>query len=424
MLIFGLILCLVLFITGAPIFVALGLGSTIALIYAAGLPMVEIAHVLFQSINSFTLLAAPLFILAGDLMIHGASAKALTDFMGSLVKHLRGGLLAATVASCAFFAALSGSATATIVAIGTIMIPEMQKNGYDQRISTGVVAVSGTLGNLIPPSIVFITYAVLAGVPTAKCFAAGMMPGVLTAAMLIGTGIFICRRKQFILPPASSWGERKSSFVRAIPALIMPVIILGGIYCGIFTPTEAAGVACVYALFIGWVIYRESSVVDIWAALEQTARTTGMLYMLIASASLLNFVLTFVGIPQAINMFVVSLNLNSLSFLVIFSLVYVMLGFVMEPISLMFVAVPIMMPSCATLGINMVHFGVVVCISILVGMITPPMAIQLYITSKVSGVPPQEVIRGAIPFLITMCGALIIVILWPGLSLWLPSVIG
>ncbi|OPY82856.1 MAG: Sialic acid TRAP transporter permease protein SiaT [Smithella sp. PtaU1.Bin162] len=420
MLVVGLIIAFGFFIIGVPIAVSFGLGAALVLIYHNGLPFSSIASMMFGGLDHFTWVAVPLFIFAGNLMIRSNSAKALLDFVQAMLGHITGGIAASAVLACVFFAALTGSGAATIASIGTLMIPKMRETGYSDGFATGLVSVTGTLGNLIPPSLFFIIYGMLIEDSIAKLFLAGLLPGLLIALMLMITAFIICKYQKVGTLARENWKVRGKTFVYALPALSIPVLILGGIYAGIFTPTEAATIACVVAIVAGfW--YKGMSWESFKKASLDTLRVTSMLLFLICTATLLGKVLVLSGFPQTLTNIVVEWGLSPTSFVIGFSVVLLILGTFMEGTPMLYVTLPIVMPCAAALNVNLFHLGVVYCVAILIGQITPPVGIMLYVGSSIAKVPPEVVIRGAIPFLITMTIALVLICIFPGISLYLPS---
>ena len=420
MLTIGLVLAFGLFIIGVPIAVSFGLGAAIVLIFHNALPVSSISNMMYGNLDHFTWVAVPLFVFAGNLMVRSNSAKALLDFIQAVLGHITGGIAASAVIACVFFGALTGSGAATIAAIGTLMIPRMREMGYSDGFSTGLISVTGTLGNLIPPSLFFIIYGMLVEKSIASLFMAGVIPGMLAAALLTVTAVIICKVKHFkTLEPVNA-NARWKAFLYAIPALMIPVVILGGIYGGIFTPTEAATVACVIAILAGfW--YKGMTWEAFKVASYDTLRVTSMLLFLICTATLLGKVLVLTGFPQILTKLVVAWELKPLAFIIGVSIVLLIMGVFMEGTPLLYVTLPIIMPCAITLNISLIHLGVVYAVAILIGQITPPVGIMLYVGSSIAKTPADVVIRGAIPFLIAMVVTLILVCAFPGISLFLPS---
>jgi len=420
----GAILAIVLFAIGSPIFVAFSLGASFIGLYAYGLPIQSIASLATHSITSYTMLAIPLFVLMGDIFLRAGASESLINLIRALLGRLPGGLGIAMIIACAFFGALCGSANATIAAIGAIMIPAMLALEYDEGTATGALASAGSLGNLIPPSIFFILYGALEHVNIATLFMAGILPGIITACMLAFTFLLIARKKHFPTSPPSEGKVGRDTFIKALPSLIMPLIVLGGIYSGIFTPTEAASVACVYSLFLGFVIYRKLTLRTLWEGVIRSVMMIGNIYLIVMGAMLLGKVFALAGWPQAFAEWAVEAGLSPLTFLALAAFVMVTLGIFVEAIAMMFLTLPILFPAAIKLGISPIHFGVFVVLSMMVGQCTPPMASSIYVASIVTRVPAHSIARGITPFTITLIIALVIMILFPELSLWVPKLMG
>lgn len=424
MLAVGIIILAVLFSIGVPIYMAFSLGGLIILLFVVDFPLNQVSALFFSSMNSFVLLAGPLFILAGNIMVRGGLARPLVEFLQTLTARMPGGVAIATVFACTFIGALTGSTIATLAAVGLIMFPAMIGANYDRGYSGGILCASSNLGNLIPPSIAFILFGYLTDTSVAKLFMAGILPGLLLAALLSVTAMLIAKRRRFPLMPGVSWRERGRLFIKALPAIFMPVIILGGIYGGIFTPTEAAAVACVYGIFAGVFIYRQVTWKNFWVCLTDTSRMVGMILILIAGAMYLGKAFTLVGFPQAISQWVVSAGLGPTGFLFLFIAMYAALGCVMEGLALMFVTLPLIFPAAVALNINPMHLGVVFCVSVLMAGMTPPVSIFVYATAGMFKIPVEDVTLGVLPFLAVTFITLIILTLFPEISAWLPDTMG
>jgi C4-dicarboxylate transporter DctM subunit len=418
---FGIILCAVLFAIGAPIFTAFGLVGLILTLFYAGIPLSTIGAMLFDSVDVFVLLAVPLFVFAGNLMLYGKSSKYLIELFDSFIRQVPGGMAIVTVVACAFFAAISGSGTATVAAIGGVMLPIMVEKGYGEGLRTGVLAVSGTLGNLIPPSIFFVVYGLISETSIGELFMAGFLPGILCAALIGVIAAFISKRGGYTSQPAASWKERKDAIVKAIPAILMPLIVLGGIYGGVFTPTEAAAVSCIYGAFIGFFVYRGLSLANLMTAARGTVQVTCMLLLIAATAILLSKALIVAQFPQTLTNFVIEAKLGPMLYLGLFNILLIILGCFIEGTPMVFVCTPLLLPPALALGISPIHFGVLFCMDVLIGQITPPVGIVLYFTSGLATVPVQRVIRGALPFIGAMVVALCLVTFLPSIALFLPN---
>lgn len=411
----------VLFGTGMPLFIAFGLGGLIILLFTAGFPISQMAVMFFVSISSFILLAGSLFILAGNLMLHGGISEPLIDFLQSFTGRVPGGLAVAGVIACTFVGALTGVIPATLAAVGVVMFPAMIAAGYDRGFSGGLLCAASNLGHLIPPSIGFILFGFLTGESVGKLFISGIMPGLMVMAFLSVTAIIIARRKGFPSAPAVSWRERGSLFIKSLPGIFMPVIVLGGIYGGIFTPTEAAAVACIYCFVVGMFLKRRAMWKSMWASLTETVRVVSFILVLIAGAMLLGKCFILVGFPQAITSWVIAFGLGPMGFLLLVTVLIILLGFIMDFAVIMFVVIPLILPCVTALDVNLLHLGVIFIVGSTVGVLTPPVAMHLYFTAGLFDIPVEEVFRGVLPFLITLTICLFITVFFPEISTWLPG---
>ena len=421
MLTFGIVAAAILFATGAPIYIGFALGSIIIIHLLIGIPLAQIAAMFFDAINSFVLLAGTLFVLAGNLMRYSGTSKALVDFLCSFIARIPGGVAVATIIACTFIGALTGSIIATLAAVGFIMFPAMLDVNYPRGYSGAVLCSSSTLGNLIPPSIIFILFGFLTQTSVGKLFMAGVIPGFLLAALLSIAAMVIAKKRQFPLMPGVTWNERGHLFIKALPGIFMPVIILGGIYGGIFTPTEAAAVACVYCILIGVFIYRKLNWKNFVASVNDTVQIAGMILFMIAGGMMFGKAFMLVGFPQAICNWVIGSGLGPTGFLLLLAAVFVGLGFLIEGMAMMFIAIPLFLPAAAALEISLIHLGVIFCISVLIAGITPPVSTFLYATSGMFDIKIGELLPEVIPFLIVMVIVLFIIVLFPGISVWLPE---
>ncbi|HPQ43237.1 MAG TPA: TRAP transporter large permease [Syntrophales bacterium] len=423
-LLIGVVITFALFLTGSPIFVALGIGSAFLTQFAFGMPPHTCAHMVVQGISSFTMLALPLFVYMGEIFLEGGAAKALFDVMKVTFGRIPGGLGIATVVAAGFFAAICGSAAASIATIGIIMIPQMLEENYDEGFAGSVVSVSGTLGNIIPPSMFFIIYGALVEQNVATLFAAGMLPGILTVGIMVVCAYIIGKRKGYILSAEISPHERRDIIKRSVPALIMPVIVLGSIYAGIATPTEAASVACVYSLIIGVFFYRGLNWQTFWNATKRAANTIGSVMIMVAGGILLGRMFVLAEFPQKILNLVMTASLSPLAFLLLASIVIIILGTFMECILMLFVCVPLFYASVMALGISPIHFGVVLVVGIMVGQNTPPMAESIFIASAVGNIPAAAITKSILPFVLCIALVFYLTIFFPELSLIIPRSLG
>ncbi|MGJ7539095.1 TRAP transporter large permease [Brevibacterium luteolum] len=410
---------LLLLASSAPIAVALGLASLIYFYYFTLIPMTQVSERLFNALNSFPLMAIPFFILAANIMSQGGISRRMTDFSASLVGHLRGGMAISTVIACIFFAAVSGSSPATVVAVGALMIPAMIRNGYPKEFSTGLVATSGSLGILIPPSIALIVFGIATEQNIGDLFLAGILPGLLAGIMLLGMVVLVAWKKGYGHAGQAfrlSNSDRWRAFRDAILALALPFLVLGGIYSGWFTPTEAAAVAVAYSLVVSLVIYREIKVSQLWSITLMTVKTSSMVMFIIANGILFTFVLASERIPGQISTAITEWQLQPWQFLILVNILLLFVGCVMETSSAILILAPILLPIAVEMGIDPIHFGIIVVMNLEIGMITPPLGLNLFVASGMSGMSVTGVAKAAIPSALVLLAALAIVTFVPFLS--------
>ncbi len=436
-----------LMLIGVPIAVALGTSSIVFLLVLSDTSLASIAQTLFQAMaGHYTLLAIPFFILASSFMSTGGVARRIIRFSIAIVGHLPGGLAIAGVFACMLFAALSGSSPATVVAIGSIVIVGMREVGYTKDFAAGVIAVAGTLGILIPPSIVMVVYASATDVSVGRMFLAGVIPGLLAGFMLMLTIYIIARVRNLPKGEWQGWGEVRRSGLEAGWGLFLIVIILGGIYGGVFTPTEAAAVAAVYAFFIASFVYRDMGPLHVkgdgqnvslmsrpWVlitaffhkdtrdTLFEAGKLTVTLMFIIANALILKHVLTDEQIPQQISAAMLDAGFGPVVFLIIVNIILLIGGQFMEPSGLLVIVAPLVFPIAIELGIDPIHLGIIMVVNMEIGMITPPVGLNLFVTSGVANMPMMNVVRAALPFLAVLFVFLIMVTYIPAISTWLPT---
>jgi C4-dicarboxylate transporter DctM subunit len=406
--------------TGMPISIALGLTVLTFIFGFTNVPLQSVALKLFTGLESFEIMAIPFFILAGNFLTHGGVAKRMINFASSLVGHWYGGLGLAAVLACALFAALSGSSPACVVAIGSILMPAMVKAGFPPRFGAGVITTSGALGILIPPSIAMVMYSVSTNTSLGAMFIAGVIPGIALASMLGATTWYRARKNNYPRQPRASWGERWAAFRKSVWGLLLIVVVMGGIYSGLFTPTEAAAMAAVYAFFIAVFVYKDLTLRDVPRVLLQSANMSAMLLYIITNAILFSFVLTNEQIPQHLADWLVGMGLGWVGFLLVVNILLLLAGNVMEPSSIILIMAPILFPVAVKLGIDPVHFGILIIVNMEVGMCHPPVGLNLYVASGITKMGITELTVAVWPWLLTMLTFLVIVTYWPGLSLWLP----
>ncbi|MBP6117189.1 MAG: TRAP transporter large permease [Neisseriaceae bacterium] len=417
---------MILFALSLPIAISLGLASAVALI-SEDMPLSVLAQNIFESLDSFTLMAIPFFILAGNLMQTGGIASRLIGLANALIGWFRGGLGSVAVLTSMFFATLSGSSSATTAAIGSSLIPEMTKKKYPKPFATAIAAASGELGAIIPPSVPMIVYGLVANVSVGTLFLAGILPGLFIGLSLIITVIVIARLKKFDEVEVLSVGEWAHNLGVAVKrsffAVLMPVIILGGIYLGWFTPTEAAVVAVFYSLFIGLFVYRELR----WAALPQiltrSALSTAIILLIVGFASVFSYILTMEQVPHKLSQWVIGFSDNPLVFIIMVNIFLLIVGMFIETLAAIIILGPILAPVAMIYGIDPLHFGMIMIVNLAIGMVTPPVGVNLFVACEIAGLRIDQLIRPILIFLSVLIVDLLIISYWAPLSTWLPSII-
>ena len=411
-----------LLITGTPISIALGMTVMTFLVFFSSFDMTTvniISQRLFTGLESFAIMAVPFFVLAGTFLTDGGVAKRIINFAVTLVGWMPGGLAMASIVACAFFATLSGSSPATVMAIGSLMLPAMVQQGYPKGFSTGLIACSGSLGILIPPSIVMIVFAVATSESAGKLFVAGVIPGILLALVLMGVTFIYAKKHNFPTLPRASFKEVLKSFNDAFWGLMLVVIVMGGIYGGVFTPTEAAAVSAVYAFICATFIYRTLPFRDIGKVLLHAANTSSMLLYIITNAILFNFLLTSEQIPQGLAAWVIAQDLEAWQFLLFVNVTLLLAGQFMEPSSIVLILAPLFLPIAVALGIDPIHLGIIMVVNMEIGMITPPVGLNLYVASHLSHMGLTEVSKAALPFVGVMLVYLMLITYVPEISMFL-----
>ncbi|MGQ0672615.1 MAG: TRAP transporter large permease [Hyphomicrobium sp.] len=436
LLIFALLIALML--TGMAVSIALGLTVLVVLFAITDVPLDSVALKLFTGIEKFEIMAVPFFILAGNFLTHGGVAKRIVRFATALVGHWPGGLGLAAVFACAIFAAISGSSPATVVAIGSVMMPAMLAQGFPRSFGAGTIASAGALGILIPPSIVMVLYSVgttgmvvtgpagekVSAASVGALFMAGVVPGILLALLLGVTTWVQAWRGGYPRQPRATWRETWNAFRACFWGLLLIALVLGGIYKGAFTPTEAAAMSAVYAFVIAVFVYKDLAWNDVPRVLTASANMSAMLLYIITNAVLFSFLLTHEQIPQGIAAWLVEQGFGPVTFLLVVNVLLLVAGAVMEPASVMLILAPILFPVAAKLGIDPVHFGIILVVNMEIGMITPPVGLNLYVASGISRLGLTDMSKAVSPWLLTMLGFLMLVTFWPALSLWLPRWLG
>lgn len=406
---------------GVPIAFALGFSSLITIMLFGNDSLASMALKLYETSEHYTLMAIPFFILGGSIMSTGGVAKRLVRFAIACVGHVRGGLPIAAVLACTFFAAVSGSSPATVVAVGSIMIGGMIKAGYTQKFAAGVMCNAGTLGILMPPSIVMVVYCAVTEQSVGRIFLAGIIPALILATAL-SIAIYVRARMTNLQPsPKASTKELLDSAKDAIWGFILLVIILGGIYGGVFTPTEAAAVAAVYAILVSVYIYKDIKLKDLPHIFVDSSKTIVMLMFIIANAILFAHVLTTERIPQIISEQIISYGLTPVYFLLIVNILLLIAGNFMEPTAILLILAPIFFPIAINLGIDPIHLGIIMVVNMEIGMVTPPVGLNLFVTSGITGMPVYSVLKAALPWLSVLLVFLIVITYVPVISTFLPD---
>lgn len=413
----------VLLFMGVPIAISIGVSSFLAMYFTTTLPMEIIVQKAFSSLDSFPLLAIPFFILAGVLMGKGGVSRRLLELAMVLVGWMVGGLALVTVVACMFFASISGSGPATVAAMGSFMIPQMKEKGYEEGFAGAITATAGSIGVIIPPSIPFVIFGVIGGVSVGSMFLAGILPGLLFGLGLMITSYIISKKKGYE-PDTSVSFSFKDLLIKlneAKWALLIPVIILGGIYGGIFSPTEAAVVAVVYAIIVGVFIYRELSMSDLYECFRETVTLNAITMIVISLAIMMSYIMTSEQIPALVGEQLTNISENPIIILLIINLILLIVGMFFDTISAITVLTPILLPIAQSIGVDPVHFGVIMVANLAIGFVTPPLGANLYVASSVSGVKIEKIVSSSLVLILSMIITLLLITFIPGLSLWLPT---
>nr|WP_072514112.1 TRAP transporter large permease [Ndongobacter massiliensis] len=416
---------IVLVVIGTPIAISLGLASMVAVWFKTAIPLVLVPQRMFTAADSFPLMAIPFFMLAGALMESGGISRRLINLANALVGHVRGGLAMVGVLTCMFFAAISGSGPATVAAVGSMMIPSMVRAGYDESFASAIMAISGSIGIVIPPSIPMVTYGVVAGASVGALFMGGFIPGILIGVGLMIYAHFVSKKRGYGVSDAKfSASALGKAFLDAIWAILMPVIILGGIYGGFFTPTEAAAVAVAYGFIVGFFVYKELKFKDLATIFVNAAVSTATVMLIIAAASVFGWILTSERIPDAVANAFISITQSPYVFMVLINILLLIVGTFMETNAAIIILAPIFLPLVQSLGINPVAFGVVMVCNLAVGMVTPPLGVNLFVACGIRKNMTIEKISGAVLPMIAINVAVILLLSFlPQLITFLPDLL-
>jgi C4-dicarboxylate transporter DctM subunit len=407
-------------IIGVPISISLGVATLVTILSHFDLSLGIITQRLFAAMDTTSIMAIPFFVLAGNLMTQGGISKRLVDFTNRIVGNIRGGMSFAMILACAFFAALSGSAPATVIAIGVMLYPDMVKLGYPKGKTAGLLAVAGGLGPIIPPSIIMIVYATLTGASVGGMFKAGMVDGFLIVlALFVVTAVIAKKEKWPKNDVKFSISELAKAFLHAIPALLLPIIILGGIYSGLFTATEAAAVSVVWALVVGLFVYKELKVRDLWNIILSSGKSAAMVLFIIATSTAFSWLFTYSGLAGMMVEAITRMNLSPAMYCFIVAIVLLIFGTFLEGVATAVLLVPILWPVAQSLGVDVIHFGMIVSISNVVGTMTPPVAVNIFSAASVTKLKMGEIVEGEIPFFIAYLACFFIVVFFPQVSLLL-----
>lgn len=433
----AILIFMLLAIIGAPIAVTLGASTLVALMLFDPIPLPLIGQKVLSNIDSTTLMAVPFFFLAAAFMERGGIVKRLVDLAAAMVGHLKGGIGMTGVLACMFFAAISGSSGATVAAVGGIMIPAMIRHGYSKRYAVGSMTTAGSLGILIPPSIPMVLYGFLTETSIPKLFVGGIIPGIVLGLMLMLLARFLAVREGVVSPPRQSWAQRGAAFREALPALSLPMFLLIGIYGfpaftiaghsfqggAIFTPTEAAVVCAALAALIGIFVYRQSNLRDLANTILEVTPRVGMIFWITTMAILFSFMITQEGLPGALSDWLIAMEMPQWLFLLLLNVVLIIAGVFMDGVPMILLFMPLIFPAAMSLGVDPIHLCIIVIVNIELAVISPPVGINLYVSSSIANVPIHEVVRAALPWVAVVCVMLLLVTYFPALSTWLPELL-
>jgi len=418
LMVLAVVLMLALLAIGSHVAVALGLVTTGLILMIDGVPMTVIAQTAFKAVNSYPLMAVPMFILAGNLMMRGNIAGIMIDLIGSIVRAVQGGLALTVMIACVFFAAISGSSVGSAAAIGAATVEGLKREEYPARFSAGIVAVGGTLGLMIPPSLGFILIGSIVGLPVDKLFIAGVAPGLMEATLLLTTVAWMARRYGYGKTTSKAdWGGFAKRLPKTGAALLMPVLIIGSIYTGYLTPTEVSAFAAVYAAILCILVYRSVTVGGVWTVLRDSVLQTTMIFAVVMGGSLVGFVLARMGISAGVVQYITSINMSAWQFLLVANVILLALGMFLDGVAMIVLTSPLLFPVATALGINPIHFAVVMVANVEIATLTPPIGLNLFVMSGIAKLPVHEVVRGVLPFYAVRLVGLMLITYIPAISL-------
>ena len=413
-----------LLLVGAPIGVALGLSAATVIYTIIKIPLIVVPQRMFTAIDSFSFMAIPFFMLAGSFMASGGVTKRLVGFANSLVGFIRGGLALVVAVTGMFFAAISGSSAATTAALGSTLLDEMEKTGYEREFAAAIIAAGGTTGIVIPPSITLVVFGVTAGVSIGDLFLGGFAPGIIMGVSMCILSYFLCKKKGIKAQGKFSFINVLKSFGDSFLALMMPVIILGGIYGGIFTPTEAAAVAAVYGLIIGAFVYKELSSEFIYSAILRATINTTVIMFIVGGANLFGWILTNAQVPHKVAAFMSSISNNPIVFLMLVNVLLLFVGTLINASAAVVILVPILFPVAISYGIDPIFFGVLMIVNLAIGCITPPVGLDLFVVSGITKLPMEKITKAISPYLAVLIIDLVIITYFPQIILFIPHLLG